>query len=80
MFRAVERLGAIGAAAMLALNPVTAVQGREASSICGQIPRNIGWGGKGNAPGQPFHAVKACHACLPEKRKLRPGRPDPASA
>jgi len=78
MSGAIERLAAIGAAAMLALSPVTGIQGQTPASICGQMTQNSAWGGKSDPPRQPFHAVKACHACVPEKRKPRPGCPDPS--
>lgn len=76
----VERLVAIGVAATLALNPITGVHGRVPSSICGKMPEGVAWDEKGNAPLPPFQGVKPCHVCLPDKRKPRPGCPDPSHA
>ena len=77
MTRSIDGAIASGAAMMMALAPVTGSCEGRVMLLCGgdnTVHRILVWNREEQPVPQPSHnALKACHACLADKRK---GQPD----
>ena len=73
-----EALAAYAASAMMAMSPVTGSCEGRVVSLCdgsGTVHSVMIWDDEGSFP-ESQGGTKACHACLAEKRKARPGEPE----
>lgn len=75
---ALEGVMALGAATMLAASPITGDCEARIISLCngdGEVHNMLVWDQDTSPaqPRQPSPSSKACHACMLDKRKARPG-------
>lgn len=76
-----DGLTALAAAAMMAASPITGECRARTISLCtgdGLVHTVLIWDQDGSPQPRPTgSANKACHACLPDKRKAKSDIPDP---